>query len=923
MTNEEKNTAIIAARIAAFKARMDSSEGMWHRDDVLLMLCFLMLVGAGDNIAKNFYPYSFGVKKVKDGIEVAIDGKKWRLRNDDLDTIFPADNQGLDRKPYWTEWFDKYSDGQYIVNAAEGAFIALWWKAYFNSTTDQGFVIMRSMLEHLEELGEVSADSHLNMLLGWYDKYYASAKKAFPSMLVNDDMMRYERARVAQLSGTKGSYTEVNPLRQENGDHCVTDRGWVKKRLVYIMSMCSFGDFAHDASSGTITFRLNGTATFSLTPSIKMYPTGTAGQTVIRGARTDVGESCQIQMTGTDLDSMINGADWLSDIGEWYNVPIRNNLTVNAKMLKRLVLGTDDVTKIANMSINISGLTIGNCPSLRMLDVQNVSSLTGGVDLSICRVLEEVYAAGSSLTSITIPSGAPLTVLDYASTNQNIILRNLPLLENSGIGSAACAENVSMVVISNCPSLKSMELVASIMEAQKSQTTHILQRVYMDGFDETYNDAIILTYLSALATGYQAVDKEGQDISGVPILSGILRFTCPVYKDEMDILNDTFGAGGLTIVADTFYIRFEDSRVWEICCYNWGDTKLIAPGTSFATGKIDADGSDLVASDYVFASCLVHPQRTYSDGTSPAQVAAAARTFEIELQFNSANPFSDIAAESTVIEICQYGSNTTTSTVVGTLAKEDVVLDSNNKLTITTTGTTNACQYLTVAVLANNGVKATYNIKVASSSESGIYQPVGITQAQCAAVSSLGTVFAYNRLLITANEIKYFTGVTSIGDLFRQCENLQTVEISENVLSIKYTFYKCYKLGSFDTKNIESCLGQAFNWTSISEMVFNEGFKTLGGMVLRDTTMTYLELPSTVTDVGYWNWPTSGEVVICKAVNPPILASSYAGNNKGAVYVPDEAYNDYIVATNWSDLYSRGLIKKKSELPEEYKSRWP
>ena len=83
MTNAEKNQIIIAARIAAFKAKMDSSEGMWHRDDVLLMLCVLLVLGAGDNIAKNFYPYTFGIRKIEDGVEVTLDDKKFRLRNDD------------------------------------------------------------------------------------------------------------------------------------------------------------------------------------------------------------------------------------------------------------------------------------------------------------------------------------------------------------------------------------------------------------------------------------------------------------------------------------------------------------------------------------------------------------------------------------------------------------------------------------------------------------------------------------------------------------------------------------------------------------------------------------------------------------------------------------------------------------------------
>lgn len=32
------------------------------------------------------------------------------------------------------------------------------------------------------------------------------------------------------------------------------------------------------------------------------------------------------------------------------------------------------------------------------------------------------------------------------------------------------------------------------------------------------------------------------------------------------------------------YLSFEDRRIWEICCYNWGDAELV-------TGIIDSDSA--------------------------------------------------------------------------------------------------------------------------------------------------------------------------------------------------------------------------------------------------------------------------------------------------------------------------------------------
>ena len=893
MTNAEKNQVIIAARIAAFKAKMDSSAGTWHRDDVLLMICFLMVIGASDNIAKNFYPYTFGVKKIKDGVEITLDDKKFRLRNDDLDSVMPADNQGLDRKPYYLEWFDRYEDGQYIINAAEGAFIALWSRAYFGSTADRGFVVMRQLLKGLEDLGGKSTQNHLDNLMAWYDKYYTKIKEAFPAMLVNEDMMRYERARVAQLSGTKGTYSEVNPLRQELGDHMITDRGWMKKRLVYIMSMASYGDFAHEASSGTITFRLNGNATFDLTPAINMYPTVTGGQTTIRGARTAANTMCQLQLSGTDLDSMVNGADYLLDIGEWYNKPIRNNLTVNARMLKNLVLGTDDATKIQNMAITISQLTVGVCPSLRVLDVRNISTLTGEVDLSNCRLLSTVYADGTSLTSIRLSNGSPITTLQVPTTLQKIELKHLPLLTESGFNYMDCALSVTSFLASNCTNLPALKILVDIINAQQnSGSTPLLHRVYVDGFNETYDDNQVLESLKVLMDGYQAIDIDGYDIAGLPILSGTITMTCPVYEDTVQTLQEAFGAGGLVINYTNTYIRFEDDRVKEICAYNWGFTtdlqEVDGQGGVLAADEMEGNDDTLVYSDYYFASSQAISAHT---GGVPA-TAASAHRYRIEITveggraLDGVNAPWDIATASTVGNVIffpvQY-SSAMAAVALGTITAENwadsafwaeqTILQNGSEAGkyIATVTTTTAAQYLRLGIRAVAGTSVSYKIVSLDVTK----MPSGITSEQCAAVTSLLNKFRQNTLLRSFNELVYFTNYTTLNtDEIRQTY-FDYIDVS-NIHTVKNRgVYTNYRLKHLDFTNLS---------------------------VLDGTTAIY---GNNVLQY----------VIIRNTESIPSLTATGSMNGAFKIYVADILYDTYLEHDVWSKLKSR--LKKLSNFPTD------
>ena len=561
--NTLKNEQMIAKRLQLFEQNVGD---VWDVDDVLFTLCLLLVIGASDNIAKNFYPYSFGVKKIEDGVEVSVGDHKWKLRNDDLDSILQSQNQGLDKKPYWMEFFDKYENGQYIVNAAEGAFIALFWRTYFTTQNGRGMTKMRQLLGVLEQLGGNLGSTHHEKLLSWYKKYYVAVKEKFPAALINEDMMRYENARIEAI---KGNYNnDTNPLSQELGDHYTTEMGWMKKRLVYIMSMATFGDFSTDTTN-SINFRINGNANLTLTPALAMYPTVVHGSTPTRYARTMEGGTCVIPLSGTDQDDKICGADWLLDIGDWSTMPINGALHINGKMLRRLVLGAASSANIANA---ITQLTLGNTVSIREVDIRNLSTLAGQIDLTVCKLLQSVKAEGTSVTNLILPEGAPLTEVQYPDSEQIITMLSLPVLTNAGVNYEDCAENVTNFLVSNCPSLSPMAMLAAIIKAQSEQVSHNLTRVYADGFDETSDDADLLTALAQLADGtYHAITREGMDTTGVPVLSGIITMTCPVYPTPLNALRNIFGAGGLVINAATLYIEFEEEEVERICSVNWGD----------------------------------------------------------------------------------------------------------------------------------------------------------------------------------------------------------------------------------------------------------------------------------------------------------------------------------------------------------------
>ena len=503
---------------------------------------------------------------------------KWKFRQDDLDTIFTVINQGLMKKPYSVEYHDTYEDGTPVWNGEKSVLWNLMEQAY----PEERAQMMRRMLAKMEELGGLQKGSHQQKLFAFFAKYYFSVIDKFSSMLYNEDGKFYEKMKLAML---QGKYTnDTDPLGQSLGDGKSPEVAWVKKRIQYLMSKYSFGDYDAKTAEGAITVRTSAQAdattnsiVLRLTPAMKLYPTIAYGTTIMRGARTDAGKPCEIvvDINGTsDQQLSVKSADYLLDIGDWSSYVINGALSIIGKRLKRLKLGDENEEKV---KILISSLTLGNTTSLEEIDVQNISTLGGSLDMRANYRLRKFLAGGSSLTEAHFADGGALEEFDYPASTSYVELKNLDKLTNEKCNTEACAPNVMSYFVSGCDNLQPVKKLIDIMDAQVGQVPHALRYVRCVGFNETFTDGRAFDKLSQLVDGtYQGIDAEGQyGNDPYPVLDGTINLSTGAYRDTYDALMTHYPKLKLNIAK--WWIRFEDPEVKRICVENWdkdGDGEL-------------------------------------------------------------------------------------------------------------------------------------------------------------------------------------------------------------------------------------------------------------------------------------------------------------------------------------------------------------
>ena len=104
-----------------------------------------------------------------------------------------------------------------------------------------------------------------------------------------------------------------------------------------------------------------------------------------------------------------------------------------------------------------------------------------------------------------------------------------------------------------------------------------------------------------------------------------------------------------------------------------------------------------------------------------------------------------------------------------------------------------------------------------------------LSVAEAAAVTDIGVVFEENRVITSFDELRFFTGLTSIGyNAFRRCEAMTSIIIPGNVTDIGAAFCACTSLNSVTIPaSVTGIHAQAFSWcTNLAAIHVEEGNST-------------------------------------------------------------------------------------------------
>ena len=832
---EEKNNLFISKRIKRFK---EVAANYFHIDDILFTFAFLFIFGCSDNFKKNFYPYKF---------EPLEKGGRYRMRQDDMDTLADIDNQNLSTKSFSIELEDFTDETKtaYVFKGEDSVLLQNFLRAFPTEFKQMGKRILAAMYE-LSETGT----STIDRLTGFFDKYFWNkAQLYFPKSAYNTDAeYSYEEAWPPYKSGNYR--VDVHPLSQSRGDHYEAERDWFINRLIYVSSKFGYGPFAqyNDSDLGVISFRTQLAQDFTLTPAIDLYPTIHSGQSAVLSSteRVKAGESVTLRGAGgSNTNVYIKGADLLSDIGDLSTLAVdaaNASISVASKRLQKIKLGDENAE---NVTSNLASINIGECLSLMLVDARNLASLSGTVDLTQCPRLREAYFGGTDVRAISLANGSKITKLQLPNTITQISMQNLKFLEDAGLDKGDLS-NVEFYRVENCPNLDAFGMLKELY--YKHQSTKIEQF----SEDITTSPCTLGTdntwYLSSNGECHICIPlKEGEKIT-IEVLEG---GTIPSYA-FFTSYNPPYSNGDLMPFTST-----ENKRH----IINGTSVTVTAPlGTNYiAFTIIDDSGASYKYKITKYTTLSTSPLKNIRvigfvyDGDST----------DADIIMNLAK---NIAADGSTVDYTGIDSEGIPQSglvpiIEGTLNIAGSVYEDSASFVRE--------QYPNLVLNVTGG----YYIRFADKAVQDICAAnwgdgLGTTEAQAAAVTSLGTKFNKNANITEFMELSKF-GVTSIAaDGFLGCTNLTKVDLSKISALNSQAFRDCVNFagdGNGDLRlpaltSISNCAFGGYDQTECTGLkrvldlgnivTLPNGANSYSGVFRNQINLTEVHLPETLTTIG-------------------------------------------------------------------------
>ena len=323
-----------------------------------------------------------------------VDGLIWYPRFYDIDTAYGLNNEGVLDFGYGLEQTDEN-----IYNGRN----SLFWNNFQE-------VFMKDI-----------ADMYLSLRM--------SEKLSYDAALAVFE--QHQRSQISEANYNEdAAWKYLTPLYETGdttylyvvqGSRIQHFKWWIANRIKYLDSKYEAPDFTKDF----ITMRLyTRDGNFKITPYIDTYIKcrfGSADVKVRAKAGQEIGLNAPEGLEFNDTETIIFGGSNISSLGD---LSSKYAGTVDIKAgakLKELIIGNSS-QGYSNPHLKI--LSLGSNDLLTKVDVSNCPNLTGSLDMSGCKKLQEVWAEGTGITGITFVDGGDLRELHLPTTITNLTIKN-------------------------------------------------------------------------------------------------------------------------------------------------------------------------------------------------------------------------------------------------------------------------------------------------------------------------------------------------------------------------------------------------------------------------------------------------------------------------------------------------------------------
>jgi len=525
---------------------LNEFEKHFNKNHALIYYLFMEFVALCDNRAKNMFLRSENVRIERlldvDGNEISIhdciesgtgvvDADRidwenstfavWLTDLYDLDSGYGVENSGYMQIPYYADW-------SYTLNGTQK----------FNGRGSRLWLMVEEALENdiqakaqlLTERGVGDGGLNYETL---YDTHIKNNAMLVCPAVVNRDMTyKYSDPWV---EGFVDYSMEGHPVRYIYDYKCLQrgSRTQQKDAFIYRRSnmlyskyrckkflnnninfRCGVGDVYY--ADGGLPASMSG---ISITANQVIYPAvkfGDGDAAVVSGPRTSAGDTAVITKPGTASTDKVGfsdtvyiaGGTFLTDIGNISKFCPYEIQLQNATGLRSLNIGSDEE---GYENVQLKSIDTSGCKLLEELNIMGCTAL-GPLDLSRNGLLQRVYAANSSVQSVTLPNGGVLEELHLG----NIVDLEILNQENLVVFDCTSYDSLTRLHIENTSVVPAFE----ILEAKLPE---LVGGIRLIGIDETMDDASLFDRLLGEEARGKYIDNSGvlvDDLTLYPYISG-------------------------------------------------------------------------------------------------------------------------------------------------------------------------------------------------------------------------------------------------------------------------------------------------------------------------------------------------------------------------------------------------------------------